>query len=365
MELDFALAHGARNRRGARWIRTARERQMPFARQEPGGGVEADPTGTRQIHLAPRMQVGEIAVRPTRPINRLDIGDELNQVTGDESRGQAEVAEHLDQQPGRVPAGARTKRQCLFRCLHTRLEPDDIPDVLLKLSVDVDERVNRATAVPPYTGHVVGQPRPERIRAPKRLQLVRQRLVVHERKVLAVRLEKEIERVVHRHLGDKIDLDAELAHPLRKGEPRDVVALGILLPVDEVMRWRDALRVRQHRRPAMRGRAKTHELRRQLDISVVAVVRHMTKGDMYAHGMDAAKQKDAWKACSALCRARRRSLPEQTKLSDDFRNRQRCRQDWNTKTRGKTSPRPRHRQGMARAMRAAPMSHSPLRFTMT
>ena len=48
-----------------------------------------------------------------------------------------------------------------------------------------------------------------------------------------MRFEKEVERVVDRHFGDEVDLDAELADLLRKRQPGDVVALRILLPVQK------------------------------------------------------------------------------------------------------------------------------------
>ncbi len=66
-ELDLALFHLARDRRGARRLGRAGERDVPFAREQPGGGVEADPARARQIDLAPRVQVGEILLGPEGP----------------------------------------------------------------------------------------------------------------------------------------------------------------------------------------------------------------------------------------------------------------------------------------------------------
>ena len=50
--------------------------------------------------------------------------------------------------------------------------------------------------------------------------------LVGERKLLGVRLEEEVERIEHRHLGDQVDLDAQLVGLLREDQPREVVACG-------------------------------------------------------------------------------------------------------------------------------------------
>ena len=67
-------------------------------------------------------------------------------------------------------------------------------------------------------------------------KFVVQRGIVVEGKFLRLRFEEEIERIEHRHLGDEIDLDAELAGGLLKDESGQVVGLRVLLPVDEVLR---------------------------------------------------------------------------------------------------------------------------------
>ena len=78
-------------------------------------------------------------------------------------------------------------------------------------------------------------------------QVRRQVALVHalvaERKGLRVRLEEEVERIEHRHLGDQVHLDAQLRRLLREHEAREVVSLRILLPVDEVLVRRDLQRV--------------------------------------------------------------------------------------------------------------------------
>ena len=107
--------------------------------------------------------------------------------------------------------------------------------------------------------------------------------VVRKRNVLGVRLEEEVERIVDGHFRHEVDLDPQLLDLFRERDARDVVALRVLLPVEKVTGWRDALRVRQDRRPAVRRRPQANELRRQSDCSVVLVLRHVPKRDMDAH----------------------------------------------------------------------------------
>ena len=68
------------------------ERDVPFAREQAGGGVEADPAGARDVDLGPGMQVGEIVRGTGRAVERLHVGLELDQVARHETRGEAEMA---------------------------------------------------------------------------------------------------------------------------------------------------------------------------------------------------------------------------------------------------------------------------------
>jgi hypothetical protein len=52
-ELDFALVDLTGNRSGGCRLGCTGERQMAFSRKQPGGRVETDPTGARQIDLSP------------------------------------------------------------------------------------------------------------------------------------------------------------------------------------------------------------------------------------------------------------------------------------------------------------------------
>ena len=60
LELDLALVDRAGDRRGARRLGRAGERDVALAGEQPGGRVEADPAGARQVDLAPGVQIGEV-----------------------------------------------------------------------------------------------------------------------------------------------------------------------------------------------------------------------------------------------------------------------------------------------------------------
>ena len=282
-ELDFAVVDGAGDGRGARRLGRARQRNVTFAREQTGSGVEADPAGAGQIDFAPRVQVGEVAGRAFRAVERGDVGHELNQVAGHESRRQPEMTHQLHEQPRRIAARSAAQFERLLLGLHARIEPDDIADVALHLAIQLDQEVDRPLRLARDAGEIRFEARRQRLLTQVRLQLLKLPVFVGERCLLRVRFEKEIERVVHRHLGDQVDFDAQLVDFFGESQPGNVVALRILLPVEEVIRRRDAQGVRDDRRPAMRRRTKAHELRRESDQPIVAIGRDMMKRDVNGH----------------------------------------------------------------------------------
>ena len=230
------------------------------------------------------MEIGEVARGTGRTVDRLHVGHELNEIARHEPGSEPEVPAELNQQPRRIAARAGPQVQRLFDRLHTGIEPHDVADVGLQLSIQIHQRVDGSPRPAVDALQVVREPRRQRVGEQERLQFPALHIVVGERELFGGRFEKEIEGVVHRHFDDEIDLDAQFAHPFGKREPRHVVALGVLLPVDEVSGRRDPLRVGQDARAAVRCRSKAHELRRQFDLAVVLVVGHVTKGDMNAQG---------------------------------------------------------------------------------
>jgi hypothetical protein len=229
------------------------------------------------------MQVREVGCRSGRTLEGRDIRHELNQVTRDEARREPEVAQQLDQQPRRVPAGSAAELERPLRRLDAGVEPDDVADVVAERTVQFDEEVVCPGRLPSDRVQIGRQPRRQRLRVQERLQLAQQRRVVLERHLFGGGFQEEVERVVDRHLGDEVDVDPELADRIREVQSRDVVAVRILLPVDEVAARLDAHRIREDRRPALRRRTQPDQLRAQTYEAVVAVVGRVSEGNMNRH----------------------------------------------------------------------------------
>ncbi len=103
-KLDLAFVDQPFHRRRAHRLRRASERNVPFAGQQAGRRVEADPARARQVDLAPGVQVGEIHFGAARAVERFDVGLELDQVARCEARGEPQMAAYLHQQPAAIAA---------------------------------------------------------------------------------------------------------------------------------------------------------------------------------------------------------------------------------------------------------------------
>jgi hypothetical protein len=125
--------------------------------------------------------------------------------------------------------------------------------------------------------------RARRFQLAKGCDLLGERGVVGERPGLGLGLEEEVERIDHRHVGDQVDHDLEAVGLLREDEARQVIALGILLPVDEMLFGLDRQRIGQNGRPRVRRRTQPHDLRAERHGPVVSVGRSMMQRDLDAH----------------------------------------------------------------------------------
>ncbi len=248
-EGGFALVHAAADRRGGRRLRRAGERNVAFAGEQAGRRVEADPAGARQINLGPRMQVGEILLRTGWAVERLDVRGQLDQIAGNETRCQTEVAQYLDQQPGRVATGAGTLLQRFFRRLHPVFHADGVGNVLLQAGVEGDQKIYAARFFQRDAVEILLEQRRRRQLEEVGFQLMTFPSLVGEGNFFGMRFEKEIERVDDRHFGYQIDLEAEFARLLGKDQTGQVVALRVLLPVDEMLLRTDLQRIGNDARP--------------------------------------------------------------------------------------------------------------------
>ncbi len=150
LELDLARVGHAVDRRGGRRLRRAGERDVALAGEQPGGRVEADPAGARQIYLGPGMQVGEVVFGAGRAVERFFVGGELHQVARDEARRESQMTQDLHQQPGRVAARAERFFQRLLAALDAGLHADGVGDVALQALVERDQEI---VAVHPFARH--------------------------------------------------------------------------------------------------------------------------------------------------------------------------------------------------------------------
>jgi len=283
LELDLGLLERALDRRRAGGLGRAGERDVAFAGQQAGGRVEADPAGARQVDLAPGVEVGEVVGRSFRPFERLLVGDELNQVTRGEARGEAQVAQDHDQQPAGVAARSLGTRESLLAALHARLQADDVADLALQAGIQADDEIDRALLGAVDRREPGRQSRAERLQLSERRDLLRQRGIVGEGPRLGRGLQEEVERIDDRHVGHQVDRDLELPGLFRKHQPREVVALRVLLPVDEVLRGGDFQGIGENRRSRMRCRTQAHDLRSECYRPIIQIGRSMMQRDLDTH----------------------------------------------------------------------------------
>ncbi len=290
MEVELGLDLIGFVDRAADWcsgngIRGGSERNVAFAREQPGGGIEPDPTGTGQVNFSPGVEIGEIGLG-TRcaTVDRLDVGDQLDEVTGDKARGQAELAADLDHEPSGIAARAGLEFQRLLAGLDARFHADDVADFAPDHAVDRDDEVDGVLRL---AGDLLEQGLQTGacfLEFEIGLQFMCQDGVILKGEFLGGVLDEEVEGVDRRHVGGQLDLDLELIRLVRENEPRLEVALGVLLPVEEVVLRGDPQAVIQNWRAAMGRRTKTHHLWPEGNRLVVLVVGDVGKGDVNRHG---------------------------------------------------------------------------------
>ena len=72
---------------------------MTFARHQPGGWIEPDPSRAGQKDFGPGVQVGEVFCYAAWSVEAFHIGRKLDEISGHESRGQPKLPQDLNQQP--------------------------------------------------------------------------------------------------------------------------------------------------------------------------------------------------------------------------------------------------------------------------
>ena len=190
------------------------------------------------------------------------------------------MTQELREQPRRIAARAGGFLQRLLRGLHTRLETDQILHMLRQALVELHQKIDRARALARDRLEKVTEQRCQRRGCKIGRELTQLLGLILEWKVLRVLLEKEIEWIEHGHFGDQIHLDPKLGRLVRKNEPREIVRLRILLPVDEMIRRCDAQGIRQHAGSRMRRRTQTDDLRPEADAAVILILSNVIERDV-------------------------------------------------------------------------------------
>ena len=229
------------------------------------------------------MQVGEVGFRTGRAFQRLHVGGQLDQIAGHEPGREAQVAQHLHQQPGGIATGPFAGVQGFFRRQDTRFHADDVVDALLHPHVQRDQHVHRALFVAADPGQEVGQQRAGGFQSAERRQFLVQHMIVCEREGLRLRFQEEVERIDGDHIRHQVDGDDKPVDLFRENRPRQMVALRVLLPIDEMRLRLDLQCVGQDRGACMRRRTQADGLRPEGDQPVVMIGRAMGQGDVQRH----------------------------------------------------------------------------------
>ena len=166
------------------------------------------------------------------------------------------------------------------------MHPDQVANLLLQLLVRPHQHDGGVLAFldgGPERGKPRRQARARGLGFEKRNQLLGQRRCIAKGIALRRWLDEEIEGVDHRHVGDQVDQHFQLVGPFGEDQPRDPVAVRILLPVQEVPGGLDVERVAEDRRAAVRRGPQPDLVRAHIDEPVELVGGSMLERDADSH----------------------------------------------------------------------------------
>ena len=249
---------------------------MPFAAEEPARRVEPDPTRARQIHLAPRMQIDDVARDPARLVGQHALVGELHEIPRHEARREPASAKQRRHEHRRITAARPPGREALFGCVDPGLFADDVAHASIHRRVERDQQigrrprtrdlgVERLKARTPIERRIIGHE--------KRRQLARQLGRVRERHLGRELLEQEVERVHGPNVDRQLDQHIERAHERlgREMHARHVVPVRVLLPAQAVLLL-DLQPIRLDARARVRGRPQPNRVRPERGRRRIAVV---------------------------------------------------------------------------------------------
>ena len=116
-----------------------------------------------------------------------------------------------------------------------------------------------------------------------RLQFLFELFGVFERVMLCVLLEKKIKRIDHRHIGNYFNIDLKLSAFFGEYQARQIIAEGVLLPVDKVRVGFDFQAVAVNFCARMGSRAQPYGMRAEINGPVKFVAGAMVNGNANSH----------------------------------------------------------------------------------
>ena len=149
--------------------------------------------------------------------------------------------------------------------------------------VELDQEVDRFAGIERDRAQEILEPRPDRLKLEIGRKLVAQIRRIGERKYLRIRIDEEVERVEHLHVGQEVDRYRELRGLFGKHEPRQPIAVRVLLPVHEMIGRRDGERIARNARAAMRSRPQSDHLRAKADRTAVSIAGGVMQTDQDRH----------------------------------------------------------------------------------
>jgi hypothetical protein len=107
--------------------------------------------------------------------------------------------------------------------------------------------------------------------------------IVFERQFFGLGFEEKVERVLHRHVGDQVDRDFKPLDRIGEHDAGLIIAVRVLLPIDEVALGLNLERIAQYGGARVRRRAQPDDLRSHLRLAVVDVAGAVIKRGVDAH----------------------------------------------------------------------------------
>src|SRR5215472_12424614 len=164
------------------------------------------------------------------------------------------MTQRLDKKPCRVATRARTRLECPFGRLHTRLHPDAVSEFLLNTAVEVDQELHRIARFARSCVHKCRHPWSGRFSLAIGGKLMFELRGVDERKLLRVVLDEEIEGIKNGQVRQEVNVNGKLRSPVRKHVTGEPIAVRVLLPINEMLSRCNLERVAFDPRAAVRSR---------------------------------------------------------------------------------------------------------------